>query len=90
MTPEHPGKPVCILVRQVQFNIKNETWDTFSSIPEKPHDGIVDWLERDGLKLGEWVTIPEPFEEVWPFRSRHLGKRCPPDPDADQPCLRLW
>jgi hypothetical protein len=33
--------------------LKNETWDAFSPIPEKPHDEMVDLLQRDGLKLGE-------------------------------------
>ena len=82
MTKEARGKSVCILVRRVHFNAENETWNEFIPIPRKsPKDEeIFNALENDGLKLGEWITVPDPFEDDWPFTKRHPGARCPPEP----------
>ena len=41
---------------------------------------MVEALADDGLKVGEWVTVPDPFEDKWPFAKRYPGARCPPDP----------
>jgi len=82
MTKEARGKTVCILVRKVNFNAKNETWENFTPILQKsPNDEkILNALESDGLELGEWVTVPDPFESAWPFAKRYPGARCPPEP----------
>ncbi len=81
MTTDKRGNPVCILVRRAHFT-RNDTWGNFTEIPIKsPGDqDMVEWLKRDGLKLGDWVTIPDPFEDEWPFARRYPGSRCPPDP----------
>ncbi len=82
MTNKARGKTVCILIRRVNFNAKNETWENFTPIPQRsPNDEkIFNALESDGLKLGEWVTVPDPFESDWPFTKRYPGSRCPPEP----------
>jgi len=81
MTKTARGNTVCMLVRRMNFNAKDETWENFTPILQKPGDEeIFDALESDGLKLGEWVTVPDPFESEWPFRRRYLGASCPPEP----------
>ena len=40
---------------------------------------IFERCKADGLHLGEWITVPDPWESDWPFAKRHPGKRCPPD-----------
>ena len=69
-------------MRSGTFNAKNESWDDFTPIPQKfPRDQeLWDELNNDGLKLGEWVTVPDPFENDWPFDKRYPGARYPPDP----------
>jgi hypothetical protein len=81
MTKEARGKSTCILVRRVDGDAK-ETWDDFTPIQQKlPNDEeIFKALEADGLKLGEWITVPDPFEHQWPFARRYPGARCPPEP----------
>ncbi len=82
MTKEARGKGLCLLVRRVDFNVKDETWESFTPLPHKPvkDDKISDPLEKDGLKLGEWITVPDPFEDEWPFWKRYPGARYPPGP----------
>jgi hypothetical protein len=82
MTKEARGKTVCVLVWRVDFNAKDETWENFTPLPQKsPNDDkIINALESDGLKLGEWVTVPDPFEDEFPFSRRYPGARCPPEP----------
>ena len=83
MTKEARGESICLLVRRVDFNVQNETWNNnFTPLPHKPanDDNISNALESDGLKLGEWVTVPDPFEDEWPFSKRYPGARCPPEP----------
>jgi hypothetical protein len=82
MTKEARGKTVCLLVRRVESNVKTETWENFTPIPQQSpeDDKIFHALESDGLKLGEWVTVPDPFESDWPFAKRYPGARCPPEP----------
>jgi len=76
MTKEARGKTVCILV-QVEVDVKYESWDEFTEIPPKSNDDeVFTALEKDGLKLGEWVTVPDPYQ---PFYKRHPGARCPPE-----------
>jgi hypothetical protein len=91
MTKEARGITACILVRRVNFNAKNETWDNFTPIPMKsPNDDkILNALESDGLKLGEWVTVPDPFEKDWPFEKRYPGARYPPEPVIDPKNLKV-
>ena len=81
MTTETRGNSLCILVRHARL-VKDENLKNFTSIPMSlPADEkIVELLAKDGLKLGEWVTIPDPFEDECPFVKRYPGKRCPPDP----------
>ena len=79
MTKEARGTTVCILV-QVEVHVKDETWDEFTEIPPKSNDDeVFTALEKDGLKLGKWVTVPDPYQEDWPFYKRHPGARCPPE-----------
>jgi len=82
MSKEAHGESICLLVRRVDFEVKNETWENFTSLPHKPakDDKISNALEKDGLKLGEWVTVPDPFEDEWPFSKRYPGACCPPGP----------
>ncbi len=89
MTKEDRGKPVCLLVRRVNLNTKNETWNNFTPVPKKSpeDDDIFNTLGNDGLKLGEWITVPDPFEKDWPFAKRYPGARCPPEPACDSPYL---
>jgi hypothetical protein len=77
------GNVQCILVRRIDFNAKNESWDDFTQIPQKfPRDQqLFDQLNDDGLKLGEWVTVPDPFDNDWPFEKRYPGARYPPELD---------
>ena len=71
MTKESSGETVCILV-QVEVDVKYESWDEFTKIPPKSNDDkVFTAFEKDGLKLGEWVTVPDPYEEDWPFYKRH-------------------
>jgi hypothetical protein len=37
-------------------------------------------LQADGLIVEDWVTVPDPWEQEWPFALRYPGQRCPPDP----------
>jgi len=84
MTKTARGDTVCILIRRINFNAKNETWENFTPIQQKPNDEkIFNAMESDGLKLGEWVTVPDPFESDWPFAKRYPGARCPPEPAFD-------
>ena len=79
MTKEARGKTVCILV-QVEVDVKDESWDEFTEIPPKSNDDeVFTAFEKDGLKFGEWVTVPDPYQEDWPFYKRHPGARCPPE-----------
>jgi len=80
MTRQERGKSVCLLVRRVNFNAKNETWNNFTPMPKKSQDDdFFNILGSDGLKLGEWITVPDPFEKDWPFAKRYPGARCPPE-----------
>ncbi len=83
MTKAERGNVECILVRRIDFNAKNESWDNFTPISQKfPSDQeLFKTLEYDGLELGEWVTIPDPFENDWPFEKRYPGARYPPELD---------
>ncbi len=89
MTPEKRGQSICILVRRAHF-VKNETWDNFTPIPMKPakDEDVFKWLANDGLKLGEWITVPDPFQDEWPFERRHPGATFPPDPMVQLWCRR--
>jgi len=83
MTKEARGKSACILVRLTE-NVVDEAWDNFTTIPAKSKDDeIFSAFESDGLKLGEWVTVPDPFGAEWPFYRRYPGVRCPPEPPLD-------
>jgi hypothetical protein len=66
---------------------KDETLENFTPIPFNVAEdqSIVDALESDGLKLGEWVTVPDPFQEDWPFERRYPGAPCPPEIDEADP-----
>ena len=81
MTKVARGNLECILVRRVDFDAKNESWDNFTLIPQKfPQDQeLFNTLKNDGLQLGEWVTVPDPFDNDWPFERRYPGARCPPE-----------
>ena len=80
MTTETRGNSLCILVRHVRL-VNDENVKEFEPIPMNLADEkIIESLAKDGLKLGEWVTIPDPFEDEWPFAKRYPGKKCPPDP----------
>ena len=88
MTKKARGKTVCILV-QVQEDV-NETWDNFTPIPPKSKDEeIYTAFESDGLQLGEWVTVPDPYGADWPFYKRYPGARCPPEPPLDPKGFKL-
>jgi len=52
----------------------------FSLLEERKEDKeLREMLAADGLEVGEWITIPDPWGVEWPFARRHPGKRCPPD-----------
>jgi len=89
-TKEVYGTTICLLVRRVNFKVKDETWNNFTPMAHKPDtdDKISNALEKDGLKLGEWVTVPDPFEDEWPFEKRHPVALYPPE-RAYEGCITM-
>lgn len=69
---------MCILIQQVRTT-NDETLDTSIPLNTADDQSVFKALERDGLKLSEWVTVPDPFEEEWPFERRHPGALYPPE-----------
>lgn len=91
ITPQKFGQSECVLVCRLNRNSK-ETWNKFQILEERDKDiELRKKLALDGLEVGEWVTIPDPLEDEWPFARRHPGKRCPPDPEIiameQEPCI---
>lgn len=86
MTKESRGGDVCILVLHA-CNTDGESLDSFTQISSNTVEDrkIFDALEGDGLKLGEWITIPDPYQEDWPFHKRYPGVPCPPETDELEP-----
>ncbi|KAF9457633.1 hypothetical protein BDZ94DRAFT_1240602 [Collybia nuda] len=67
-------KLICLLTRRFQ-HVEDETWDKFKPIQMSTEDvRFRKLLEDDGL-VGEleWITVPDPFEEDWPFHKRYPG-----------------
>ncbi len=86
MTKEARGSEVCILVQQVR-TANLETLNNFTpiSLNTAKDQSVYKALEGDGLVLGEWITVPDPFEEEWPFERRHPGAPYPPETDDLEP-----
>ena len=86
MTKEARGNELCLLVQQV-CTANDETLDNFTPMPLNiaKDQSVFKALESDGLVLGEWITVPDPFEEEWPFERRHPGALCPPETDELEP-----
>ena len=74
------GRDVSVFIQQV-YNVDGETLDNFTPIPLDTVEDqkVFEALEKDGLKLGEWITVPDPFEEEWPYERRYPGVPFPPD-----------
>lgn len=49
---------------------------------------IAEFLAKDGLVLGVWVTVPDPWQDKWPFARRHPGRRPAPEPSLTKYCRR--
>lgn len=81
MTPEDVGDSVCFIVSRL-YRCKTETLYNYDKLQMRDQDRqLHDELVQDGLLLGDWITIPDPWEDDWPFAKRHPNRRCPPDPE---------
>ena len=77
---------MCILDQQV-CTANDETLSNSTPIPFNiaEDQSVFNVLESDGLRLGEWITVPDPFEEKWPFERRYPGAPYPPETDDLEP-----
>ncbi|KIK57847.1 hypothetical protein GYMLUDRAFT_246508 [Collybiopsis luxurians FD-317 M1] len=83
LTPENWGDSVCFLVSRL-YRSSTDTWNNYKGLDMREQDhALFERVTHDGLALGEWITIADPWEDDWPFYKRHPGKRCPPDPDVE-------
>ncbi|KAE9408936.1 hypothetical protein BT96DRAFT_913621, partial [Gymnopus androsaceus JB14] len=84
MTPDNCGDSVCFLISRL-YRTSTETWKKFDPLSMRDEDKeLFARCKEDGLLLGEWITIPDPWEDDWPFAKRYPGRRCPPDPDIEE------
>ncbi|KAF5358843.1 hypothetical protein D9757_014246 [Collybiopsis confluens] len=82
MTPEDVGGSVCFLMSRLNRTSKG-SWKNFGDLDMRDEDvTLVTRCNEDGLriKIGDWMTVADPWEAEWPFYLRYPGQSCPQDP----------
>ena len=78
-TPEKVGTDRCLLIGRI-YRASTETWKKYEELEERPQDvARREAMVADGLELGQWLTVPDPWQDEWPFNVRHPGKRPAPE-----------
>ena len=75
MSPDADGRGI-LLFAQAGENLPHETVDNFEPIPmyDKARK-VEEFLRKDGLTGPlEWVTVPDPYHEEFPFSRRFPGQ----------------
>ncbi|KAJ7802417.1 hypothetical protein B0H14DRAFT_2892274, partial [Mycena olivaceomarginata] len=86
-TPEEVGTDRCLLIGRI-YRASTETWKKYDELEERPQDvARREAMVADGLELGQWLTVPDPWQDEWPFYVRHPGKR--PAMQADLHLARI-
>lgn len=74
-TPEAVGTDRCLLIGRI-YRASTETWKKYDELEQRPQDvARLEAMVADGLELDQWMTVPDPWQDEWPFYVRHPGKR---------------